>query len=502
VISLEQAAELLERQIRDNQAPAPNLLADSFPEQIAFVQDTAPLKCAFTTRRAAKSFSAGLDFVQDSFTHPYAHYLLLMTVRAQAKRDFWQDVLKPIERKHELGMKFNETELTATFQNGAIIYVGGADSSHDEWRKLLAGKYRKVQIDEAQGFIHADLSTLVYETFKPSVTDWRGSVALSGTPGIVAKGLFYNVTQGLESGWSLHTWDTHKNTVIGPTGKRICDEWAAEIADLKARKPGVEKSNWFRRNYMREWVVEEDARVYRYQAMRNDFSGELPLFTSGGWHHVLAVDLGWHGTAFTLLAYHDHSRTLYVLESRKKTGLDITATSAEIRRYERQYEIESYQVDGANKQAVAEMNARHGLALEAADKRDKFEFIELMNDDFAQGLIKLSPECKPLKEEYAKLVIDERHFALTGIRREQRGLPNHCCDATLYGWRKAYTYLATKAPPVPKRIGTFEFQQALARAQIAMADEGLDRLLRRNADELGVQPRGMDDEDWAFTGEA
>src|SRR5258708_5198120 len=99
--------------------PNPNVLAQTFPEQLAFVQDRAPLKAAFCTRRAAKSFSAGLDFVDDSFDRPYAHYLLLMTVRAQAKRDFWQDVLKPIERKYDVGMKFNETELTATLPNGA-----------------------------------------------------------------------------------------------------------------------------------------------------------------------------------------------------------------------------------------------------------------------------------------------------------------------------------------------------------------------------------------------
>src|SRR5260370_3109001 len=99
----------------------PNVLAEPFPEKLALVRDTAPLKAAFCTRRAAKSFSAGLDFIDDSFDRPYAHYLLLMTVRAQAKRDFWQDVLKPIERKYGVGMKFNENELTATLPNSATI---------------------------------------------------------------------------------------------------------------------------------------------------------------------------------------------------------------------------------------------------------------------------------------------------------------------------------------------------------------------------------------------
>ena len=58
---MSEALAIAEQELRSRIriSPRPDLLADSFPEQRAFVQDTAPLKAAFCTRRAAKSYSVG-----------------------------------------------------------------------------------------------------------------------------------------------------------------------------------------------------------------------------------------------------------------------------------------------------------------------------------------------------------------------------------------------------------------------------------------------------------
>jgi hypothetical protein len=468
------------RAIKAAQAPRVDLLkgmAESFPEAYAYITDKAPLKAAFCTRRAAKSYSVGLEFMQDSFAFPGAHYLLLMTSRPQAERDFWNDVLKAIDKKHSLGCKFNESKLICTMQNGARIYVGGADASENEWRKLVAGKYRKVQIDEAQGFIHADLHNLVFETFKPAVMDYRGSVGLSGTPGIVARGLFYEVTQKNAPGWSRHSWTTENNP-------HMREQFRAEIAELKANHPGIEKTPSFRRNYLKQWVTDDTGKVYKYAEPRNDYAA-LPEFKRGAWHYVIGCDLGYNDpTAWVVCAWHDYDSTLYLLETRSEPGLDITAAANITRKLTQRYDVEALVIDGANKQAVEEMRKRHNLPWRAADKTGKSDFIELMNDEFIMGKIKLSPLCDALRTEYADLVWDpriakaEKEGKKVPTREEHPALPNHCADAALYAWRYCYAFLSEK-PAAPPAAGTPEFEDALEQE-----DEEREAEKRREQEEI------------------
>jgi len=460
-------------------APArPDLLAGSFPAQRAYILDPAPFKASFCTRRAAKSYAVGLEFLSDTWDHPRAHYLFLMTVRAQAKRDFWSDVLKAIDRQYGLGIRFNETELVATMPNGAQIYVGGADSSQEEWRKLLAGKWRKVHVDEAQAFIHMDLSRLVYETFKPAVADYRGSIGLSGTPGVLARGLFFDVTQLREKGWSVHSWLTSDNPYMA-------DKIAAEIAELKALKPGVELTPWFRRNYLREWVIEESKLVYRYLIGRNDFD-ELPKYTTGDWHYVNGADLGHtDATAWVDCAYHDNDPCLYILSAEKETGLDVTAVARRTKAKMHSRDYDAMVIDNANKQAVEEMVKRHEIPWRAADKTGKSDFIEIMNGEFITGRIKLQSgsACDALRREYSDLIWDDTKDK----RQEHSACENHCTDAALYAWRYCWQYLNKELPTPPQR-GSMAWQQVQDEEMRAERLVALDKRQRSERGEDAWEP--------------
>ena len=67
------------------------------------------------------------------------------------------------------------------------------------------------------------------------------------------------------------------------------------------------------------------------------------------------------------------------------------------------FPISRIQVDGANKQGVEEMRARHSLPLDAAEKTDKATFLKLFADDVKQGKIKLLPETQDLQDEWKAL---------------------------------------------------------------------------------------------------
>jgi hypothetical protein len=430
-------------------------IVGDFPAQAAFVDDLAPRKAAFCTRRASKSYSIGLDHCRSAVKYGGKHLVLGLT-RESVRGAFWDDVLKAIDRRYHLAAAFNETRLEVRFPGGGTVRLLGMDSNDNEARKALGQKYRKVAIDEAQDW-GTDLEQLVYGVLGPATADLGGQIAMSGTPSNKIKGLFYEVTNGQRADWSVHRWDTTQNTAI-PEGQtqRMCDQWAKQIAELKASNPRVVETPWFRQMYLGEWVIEQDKLVYRYAPGRNDYNGTLPHHPRGQWHYVLGVDLGYtDATALTVAAYHDHDRRLHLVRSEKRTGLDITATAQWVRSWAKDYEFDRMVVDNANKQAVEEMKRRHDLPLWPADKTGKSDFIELMNAELIMGHVLVSPACAPLVDEWRGLIWDEK----AAKREEHAACPNHCADSALYAWRYCYGYLSQTIAPLPV-YGTPEWAKA------------------------------------------
>lgn len=467
----------------------PKFLDPKFPEQSAFIADPARLKLEFCTRRAGKSFGLGRHLFRDAYETPGTKCLYLAKTRDSAKGILWTDVMEVLNDTLGLQAKPNLTELSWTLPNRSVVRMLGADADQRERNKLLGQKYKTVAIDEAEAF-DTDVTQLVYKVLKPAVADHRGTIILSGTPANLKAGMFFELTKGQEASspgvwtvdhqpfggrWSGHRWSAFQNPYMR-------EQWAAEIADLKAVNPLIEETPIFQQDYLGRWTIDDDKLVYRYRPGRNDYDGRLPIYPRGAWHYVLAIDLGFNDAcSFTVLAYHDHDRTLYVVSSYKKAGLDITATSEHADALKAKYDIEHVTIDGANKQAVAELNNRHGLAAVAADKTGKPDFIDIMNAEFIQERIKLSPDCGPLKEEYSNLIWDERQ--LEKLKRvEHPGCENHSADGTLYGWRWCWQYLSVVLKQRPQRntAAWFDEQRAAAQAEV---DGLFDAALERNQQE-------------------
>lgn len=418
-----------------------------FEEQRSFIKDPKRLKSARCTRRAGKSYCAASYLVSEANSAPDMNVLYVGLTRTTAKNVIWP-IIRRVADKCGLHYDMNRTELTFTFENGSKIFVTGADADQDEMEKLLGMPYKLVIIDEAQSY-SIDLRRLVYEVLKPTTTDLLGTIALIGTPGDVSAGLFFDITEAGEPGWSNHRWSANDNPFMRA-------QWAQEIAEIEEINPLIKETPGFKRNYLNKWVVDEDSLVYKWTRSRNlirDLPGDRSHFI-----YILGVDLGHNdATAFTLNGYSEHARTLYEIESKKFKGLDFTQVAQIIRKYENNHKMPVSQViiDGANKQGVEEMRRRHGLDLTAADKHDKNTFIMLMNDDFIQGNIKtLESGCAPLIEEREKLVKKWNDFKTKWI--EEPRLENHCTDSALYNWRYCYTYLS-QAPVKKPKANTDEF---------------------------------------------
>lgn len=415
-----------------------------------FLTNPSKLKAFFATRRTGKSYTLGKALLQTAYENPGCTCVYIALTRDSAKRIMYKDVLKPLNKQLRLGAKFNETTLTVLLPNGSMIYLMGVDSSEDEKDKLLGQKYKLAVIDEAASF-SIDLRELVYGTLKPAMADLGGTIILAGTPGNITKSLFYDVTTGAEPGWHVVKATTFDNPYMA-------QKWQQEIDELKLNQPYITETPMFRQMYLGEWVIDEDALVYKFNEDRNWYT-ELPNHIKGDWQYMLGVDLGFNDdSAFVVVAYHEHDKNLYVPYTFSSSGMDFTDVANKIKEIKGRFGIHKVIVDGANKQGIEEMQKRHSLPLTIAEKHDKDTFISLMNAEFIKGTIRLSRNAAhDLANEYKGLIWKTRPDGLKRI--EHPNCPNHLTDAALYAWRFCYQY-ASQLPKQKPVYGSKEYYEA------------------------------------------
>ena len=417
-----------------------DLFDDRFPQQKNFIDDPAKLKALWCTRRASKSYVAGLYMIKEAMENPGTNCLFIGLTRESAKGIIWKDILKPINRKHRLQCQFNGTALTMTFPNGSVIWVTGVDTDEDEMNKLLGKKYRLVCLDESSLYT-INLNRLVYGILKPAVADpnkdgERGTICMMGTSSNFVQGLFFDITNKKEPGWSLHTWTALDNPFIK-------DQWQEELDDIKANRPMFMETPLFKQWYLNQWVIDTEKLVYKFNQDENLFDKRPTNVKQEGWSYVLGVDLGYEDdSAFVLCAFHENHDVLYIISTFNKKHLDITDVANKIKEYLAQYQIGKIIIDGADKQSVEEMRRRHGVPLEPAEKQGKSDFIELLNAELIQAKIKINNKCTNLIQEMMGLVWKTTGDQIDIPRKEHPSLPNHLCDAMLYAWRYCYSYMA------------------------------------------------------------
>lgn len=428
----------------------------AFDKQIQAIEDPHRLKCFFTTRRGAKSYTDGIYMIKEAAENPGCNVLYLGLTRLSAKGIIWKDVLKHIATRCGLDIKFNETELYATLANGSVIYVAGVDVDENERKKLFGRKYRLVVIDEAALF-GIDLRDLVYVVIRPALADLRGTLVLSGMSSDITRGLFYDITVGKEAGWSLHKWSAHDNPYVAK-------QWQEELDFIALQQPHLLGTARFRQAYLNEWVVDEEKLVYKYSDARNLATGVPQHLALSGWTYILGVDTGWEDdNAFVLCGFHEHDKTLYVFKTFNKPKMTFDQVVEKIQEYMRDpvFAPAKIVIDGANKQGVESMRQRSSIPFEYADKTGKVDFIEMLNGDLMQGKVKINHQCTALIDEMKALIWQTDGEAIKLPKKEEPRLPNHLCDAFLYAWRNGFHYMS-EAPIKKAPIGSREWYEKQA----------------------------------------
>lgn len=437
----------------------------NFPEQNAFIQDRAQFIAAQCTRRAGKSNGLALRFFKTMKKYPGCFCPYIALTRESAKNIMWDIIQNQAER---FGIKatFTESNLTMTMENGSRLQLFGADMKN--FIKRLKGiKTPGAAIDEAQDF-GSHISALVDDVLTPATADYGedGWIAVTGTPGPVPSGYFFEICEKRMHGFSLHKWSLFQNPYMpDPRGF---------VARLMAKKQWTDKNPTYLREYQNQWVLDLDALVYKFQEGRNTYK-DLPKGHS--YLRILTVDYGWHDqAAIGITAFSYTHRKVYTEHTEGYSELIPNALAKRVTELRATFQPFKLLADtgGLGKSITEEFIQRYHLPFEAAEKREKKTAIRLMNGDYIDGNAFVNEKEQELIAQYRSLKKPDGWKENENLPAEMPGIPNDRADVALYGYRAAKHFLGEEREPEPPE-GTKEAYDLEARRMEEQAMEEFEQ---------------------------
>jgi hypothetical protein len=388
--------------------------------------------------------------------------------RVVAKDLIWPK-LEEINGKHDLGWNMRTHEGVIVTKRGAMFRILGYDDS-GQIEKSAGYRVKLFAADEPHSYA-TKLKYLAEQKIGPALSDLRGTLMLTGTPGIARTGYWFDSSTGRIAEYARWHWTVRENPYFNDADGWIQDE-------LRLRKWTVETPA-FRREVLAEWCEDEGAMVYAFVGERN-MCGPVELDPSGT--YTMGVDFGVSDhSAWGVLYSPPHSRQVYVVHAESRGGLLPDEASEVTSRLVERFKPSRIVGDagGLGKPYVEAYNRRYGNRagwfMSAAEKTEKLANIHLVNGELRAGSVQIVEDwCAPLIDEVVNLVwADERR------EKEHPGCKNHLCDATLaYAYRAHTGYLNEVKPPPPSP------DEAAARAQAERIERAQAALrAQRDADD-------------------
>lgn len=450
--------EALARQDAINNVKPIELRGD-FPQQNAFINDTSRDLVAQCSRRAGKTNGLAIRFLNTMKKHPKSQCVYLALTRESAKEILWP-VLLEMNENYNLGCTFTESKLTMKHPNGSSLMLFGADMKNFI-KRLKGRKYPGVGIDEAQDF-GPHLQSLIDDVLTPATADYEdGWIAVTGTPGPVPQGYFFEITQKGKYGYSLHKWTMLDNPYM-PDPQKF-------LTNLKAKREWDDENPTYKREYLNAWVLDTESLWIRYNETLNHYD-TLPR--EHKWNYVMGVDIGMKDSdAIAVMAWSETSDQTYLVEEQLKAKQGISDLIVMIDTLQRKYNAYKILMDegGLGKKIAEDIRTRFGCPLQAADKAHKQNNVEFMNDAFRRGKLKARKDTRFVQDSY---LIQIDWDKTTPTRTFLKGPHSDIIDAALYAFRESYAH--THRPEVPKpAYGSKEWAEAQVDIMFELEREGL-----------------------------
>ncbi len=496
-------------------------LEDNNPKSAAMVRDPAPHIAGLCPRRAGKSFAAAAAAVITGEAKPGSIVVIISLNLKQLRRLYWKggaSGLYALDKQFGLNLDFNSSYLRWEHENGSIGYLLGAED--DDQLEVIRGMEADLYIiDECKSFAPSVLNTLIDDIIDPQRMSRDGRLMLIGTPGFIRSGPFYQATCShayddkdpdrkpymLPYGtkdpwgrtavddllWSCHSWTLQEN-------RAKPKQWADAQRKKRNKRWADDHPTW-RREYLGEWVDGGAGLVFRYgvekdtghvtwfpQVAKGNAAG-LPA-EGAPWRLIGGLDFGYEApTAFVVAAYSARTRQLRHVVDISRRHMLVPDIADMITDIQDQYgPIERIFADAGNlgKMVVETLARQYGFPIEKAEKREKLDYIEIINGAFSRGEIQVIPNT-PLERQLltvAWALGDEdedemMELARKGKLKEDDNIPNDSTDAFLYLYRGSLHHFGIRDEEDRPTEGTPEWfehweaeQLRKVRAQLAKED--------------------------------
>lgn len=458
------------------------------PRQYELVVDPSPHVAGLCPRRAGKSYAGAAAALITGEAKPGAISIIISLNLKQLRRLYWAggpSGLFTLARKYKLNLSFNNTALRWEHENGSIGYLLGAEDE-DQLEAIRGLEADLYLIDECKSFPPAKLEKIIDEIIDPQRATREGRVIMIGTPGFLQAGPFWQATcptakddkgrlfhvryrqvdpQGRTPQedllWSLHTWTLKENSAVPK-------QWDAALRKKKQKEWSDDHPVWCR-EYLGMWTTSTEGLVFAYASLLGDGKvnwtpaptednpAGLPV-EGAPWRFIGGMDLGYEApTALVILAYSSKLRELRHVADYSRSHLIVPDIADMVRLASETYgPIEVIHVDTGNlgKTILETLIQEYGLPLVKADKREKFDHIELVNSAFLKGEIKilsgttlhhqLLTNCWKVGDEVTNGESERDRLARLGKLKEDDSVPNDSTDAFLYAYRGALHHFGAK----------------------------------------------------------
>ena len=424
------------------------------PEQLELVDDTRPLVSADPGRRGGKTTAVIGKTLKVFSERPRAKAFYFAPTGEQGVDILWESMQR-YNREMDLGLKEHWSEKWWTLDSRKLEIFSFHDRDDVERARGRAADF--VDVDEAQ-LAPSWFARQFEAAILPTTLDYLGQAWATGTPGPVAEGFFFDACHELDKWSAAHHWTCAQNPFF---------RGRDPLAEVRERFHFTEDSITYLREWLGLWIVDPDALVYFIPPAAQ-------VSRVGAWHgHILGLDLGWK----------DHDAIAAV-------GIEPLRQWSHLRHMETQGQQTNHQLfarllvlaekfpgprtaDGKTSPIVVYDPAGHatkktietfrsdapGIIWVEADKREKVQSIEWLNNDLREGTTTVEPSCSMVREALrlrwkrpGKVAEDADH--------SDQG------DAWLYSWRYARNLLRKLPKPVQTGpVDPFDEHMAKLKAQ-------------------------------------
>lgn len=431
-------------------------LKELFSLQREVFFDKHCFKALLWGRRASKTYVVAVKLLYVAMSQPNSTSLFCALTNQNSYEILWS-LLKTLVYKYSLPVEFNETKHNLYFSNGSEIRVRGC-SNGIQADRFRGCHYEFVCVDEA-GEFGFHLEYLLDQALSMALEEVENvEVWLCGTPGKECVGYFYDATTNPDS--KFKTWhstvlqnEMFPRWVDKRTGKPFLDwkERAQKWLVGYLKKNGwSEDDNHVKREVFAIHVKDTESIVIDIDEQRNIYTSFLP--ENVDIKYGLGIDLGFNDAfALSLGAFTfdpQYSSLLYIVDifsqSRQLIDDDVRVIFEYIEKYSPIWAVCDTGGSGGRK-FLESFNAKYGtfLSLEAAQKRDKSRYCDLLSNDSKQGRILFAPHLRKNLQQMKQLVWKDK---TKGEIKTSSTVEDNEYDSCLYLWRKWMPHSRVREP--------------------------------------------------------